>query len=100
MEIEKTTTLTAPVERVWQVLLDPEVMRLCVPGIESVEMLNDTDYVVGIRVKMAFVNARFKVRGTIIEMCAPTYLRSIATGEDSSLTSSLKQSSEIGRAHV
>jgi carbon monoxide dehydrogenase subunit G len=95
VEIEKITTLTATVERVWQLLLDPEVMRLCVPGIESVEMLNDTDYVVGIRVKMAFVNARFKIRGTIVEMRAPTYLRSVATGEDSSLTSSLKQTSEV-----
>ena len=95
MKIEKTTMLTAPIERVWRLLLDPEVMRVCVPGIESVEMFDDTEFIVGIHVKMAFVNARFKIRGSIVEMRPPSYLRSIGTGEDSSFTSSLKQSSEV-----
>lgn len=95
MEIEKTTTLTAPIERVWELLLDPEVMKSCVPGVESVEMFDDTEYIVAIHVKMAFVNARFKVRGSIVETRPPSYLRSVGTGEDSSFTSSLKQSSEV-----
>lgn len=95
MEIEKTTTLTAPIDRVWQLLLDPKVMGSCVPGVESIEVLNDTDYVVSIHVKMAFVSARFRVRGAIVEMRPPSYLRSVGTGEDSTFTSSLKQSSEV-----
>jgi carbon monoxide dehydrogenase subunit G len=95
VEIEKTTTLAAPIERVWRVLLDPEVMRFCVPGVESVETLAETDYLIGIHVKMAFVSARFKIRTTVIEMQPPTYLRSVGSGEDSTLTSSLKQSSEV-----
>lgn len=95
MEIEKTTTLTAPIERVWELLLDPEVMKSCVPGVESVEMFDDTEYTVAIHVKMAFVNARFRVRGSIVDMRPPSYLRSVGTGEDSSFTSSLKQSTEV-----
>jgi carbon monoxide dehydrogenase subunit G len=95
LEIEKTTTLTAPIERVWELLLDPEVMKSCVPGVESVEMFDDTEYTVAIHVKMAFVNARFRVRGSIVDMRPPSYLRSVGTGEDSSFTSSLKQSTEV-----
>jgi carbon monoxide dehydrogenase subunit G len=100
VEIEKTTTLTAPIERVWQLLLDPKVMGSCVPGVESIEVLNDTDYVVSIHVKMAFVSARFRIRGTIVEIRPPSYLRSVGVGEDSSFTSSLKQSSEVFLAEV
>ncbi|MGT2427965.1 CoxG family protein [Cupriavidus basilensis] len=47
------------------------------------------------KVKIAFVSARFKIKTTIVEMRAPHYLRSEGTGEDASVASSLKQSSEI-----
>src|SRR5262249_52149003 len=87
--------LAAPIERVWRLLLDPEIMRSCVPGVESVETLGEDDYLVGIHVKMAFVSARFRIRTTVVEMRPPGYLRSVGSGEDSTLTSSLKQSSEV-----
>ncbi len=101
MEFEKTAVVSAPVERVWQMLLDPNLMGACVPGIEAIEVLSATEYVVSVHVKVSFVSARFKVRTVIAEMRPPTFLRSEGAGEDSSLTSSLKLSSELfltGRA--
>jgi carbon monoxide dehydrogenase subunit G len=95
VEFEKTAVLQAPVERVWQTLLDPQVMGACVPGMESVEVVSDTEYLVSLHVKVSFVSARFKLRTTIVESRPPTYLRSEGTGEDSSLANSLKQSSEV-----
>lgn len=70
-------------------------MRVCVPGVESVETLGERDYLIGMRVKMSFVSARFKIRTTVLEMQPPSYLKCIGTGEDSTLTSSLKQASEV-----
>jgi uncharacterized protein len=95
MEFEKTAIVAAPVARVWQMLLDPQVMGACVPGMESIEVVSETQYVVHIHVKVSFVSARFKVRTNIVEMRPPTYLRSEGVGEDSTLASSLKQSSEV-----
>jgi carbon monoxide dehydrogenase subunit G len=95
MEFEKTTTVAAPVERVWKILLDPQVMGACVPGMESIEVVSETQYLVNIHVKVSFVSTRFKVRTNIVEMRPPGYLRSEGVGEDSSLASSLKQSSEV-----
>ena len=95
MQFEKTALVAAPADKVWSLLLDPEVMGRCVPGVETIDVVSDTEYVVGVAVKVAFVSARFKVRTTIVEMRAPTYLRSRGGGEDSSLTSSLKLSSEL-----
>jgi len=95
LEIEKTTTLRASIDRVWRLLRDPEVMRFCVPGVESVEVVSDTDYLISIHVKMAFVSVRFKVETTVVEMRPPSYLKSVGAGEDSTFTSSLKQSSEV-----
>ena len=95
MEFEKTTTIAALPERVWKMLLDPQVMGACVPGMESIDVVSETEYVVNILVKVSFVSARFKVRTHIVEMRAPSYLRAEGAGEDSTLASSLKQSSEV-----
>ncbi len=95
MDIEKTLSIAAPAERVWALLLDPKVMGECVPGMQSIEVISDVEYVSVIQVKIAFVSARFKIKTTITEQHAPHYLRSEGTGEDTSVASSLKQTSEI-----
>jgi carbon monoxide dehydrogenase subunit G len=95
MEFEKTAIVAAPVPRVWEMLLDPRVMGACVPGMDSIEVVSDTEYVVQIQVKVSFVAARFKVRTHIVEMQPPGYLKSEGAGEDSALASSLRHSSEV-----
>jgi len=95
MDIEKTLVLAAPAERVWALLLDPQVMGACVPGMQSIEVISDVEYVAHIHVKIAFISAKFKIKTTIVEQRAPHYLRTMGTGEDASVASSLKQSSEI-----
>lgn len=95
MDIEKTLSIAAPAERVWALLLDPKVMGECVPGMQSIEVISDVEYVSVIQVKIAFVSARFRIKTTITEQRAPHYLRSEGTGEDTSVASSLKQTSEI-----
>jgi carbon monoxide dehydrogenase subunit G len=95
LEFEKVAVVAAPVERVWRTLLDPKLMGACVPGIEAIEVVSETEYVVRVHVKISFISARFKLRTTIVEMRPPGYLRSQGAGEDSSLTSFLKLSSEL-----
>ena len=70
-------------------------MGACVPGVQAIEVINDTEYLVTVQVKIAFISAGFNVRTKIEETRQPSYLRSSGVGEDSSLTSSLKMSSEL-----
>jgi uncharacterized protein len=95
VELEKTLSVAAPRPRVWELLLDPKIMAGCVPGTQSVEVISDTEYVAEIRIKISFIAARFKVKTTILEARAPDYLRIEGTGEDSSVASAMKQSSEL-----
>jgi carbon monoxide dehydrogenase subunit G len=60
-----------------------------------VQVLSDTEYLADIKVKISFVAASFKIKTTILETRPPHYLRCEGTGEDSSVASSLKQTSEI-----
>ena len=95
MEIDKSITVPASAAAVWALLLDPLVMGACVPGMQSIEVLSDTEYVAVMHVKISFISAKFKLRTTITEQRPPHYLRSEGTGEDSAVASSLKQHSEI-----
>lgn len=95
MEINLTKVINAPVQKLWDMLLDPQAMSGCVPGMQSVEVISDREYLAEIKVKIAFISARFKVRTVITEMSAPKFLRAESTGEDSSVGSSVKSVSEM-----
>lgn len=95
MEIDKTLALPAPPPQVWALLLDAQAMNACVPGMESVEVVSADEYVAVMKVKIAFVSARFKLRTRIVERREPHFLRAEGTGEDTSVASSLKQSTEM-----
>lgn len=95
MELDKQLTVPAPPERVWALLLDPQVMGACVPGLQAIEVLSDTEYLAQMQVKLAFIQARFKIRTTVVEQRPPHYLRSEGVGEDAAVASSFKQVSEM-----
>lgn len=95
MDVEKTLVVAAPPTQVWDLLLDPRVMGACVPGMQSIEVVSDTEYLASIHVKLAFISAKFKMRTLITEMRAPNYLCSESTGEDTSVASSLKSTTEV-----
>lgn len=95
MEIEKSMVIAAPIDRVWSVLLDPRIMAGCVPGVQSVDVVSDTEYLATIKVKISFISANFKIKTTILETKPPHYLRCEGTGEDSTVASTVKQTSEM-----
>ncbi len=95
MELEKSMTLDAPAEKVWAFLLDPEVMAGCVPGTESVEVLNPEEYLAQVKVKFSFIKVNFNMRTTIVESRPPGYLRVTGSGEDSRIASSVQHESEL-----
>ena len=95
MEIEKTAVLSAPIERVWLQILDPKIMAMCVPGMQSIDVISDKEYVASLKVKISFISASFKIRTLIETLEHPKYLKATGTGEDAALASSLKHQSEV-----
>jgi len=95
MEIEKKLIVAAPRERVWALLMDPQVMTGAVPGMQSIEVISPTEYVALMKVKISFISAKFKLHTQVVEQREPEYLRVEGTGEDASVASSLRQTSEV-----
>lgn len=95
VEIEKSLRLAAEPARVWALLLDPQAMGACVPGMQSIEVISPDEYAAQMHVKLSFISARFKLRTRIVERREPHYLKAEGTGEDTSVASSLKQTTEM-----
>ena len=59
MEITGEFRIPAEREQVWKALNDPQVLKVCIPGCESIEKRSDTEFVADMRTKIGPVSARF-----------------------------------------
>ena len=57
--IEGEERISAPVQKVWEALNDPDVLRVCIPGCESLEKNSDTDLAAIVVLKIGPIKAKF-----------------------------------------
>ena len=72
MEMSKSCTIPASVEATWQALNDPQFLKDCIAGCESIERAADNDYKVRMAAKVGPVNARFTGRMLLEDLNPPT----------------------------
>ena len=95
MLFEEKFSIHAPVEKVWDFLLDANQLASCVPGCEAVEVLDEDTYLTSIKVKVGPISAHFKIKLNITEKEPYRRLSTIGKGEDSFMASSLHAKNEI-----
>jgi carbon monoxide dehydrogenase subunit G len=59
MELKDTLSIAAPVETVFAALTDPETVRACIPGCESLVPVTETRLQARVALKLGPVRARF-----------------------------------------
>jgi carbon monoxide dehydrogenase subunit G len=65
--IDQTVTIAAPVERVWDFMMDVPQVSTCVPGVESVEMISPDVYKGILGVKIGPIGVRLEGQVTLVE---------------------------------
>src|SRR5258706_3623659 len=73
--------LPADKARVWAMLNDPDVLKVCIPGCESFERDGDADFRAVAKVKVGPVSARFKGKVSLTEIDAPNSYKITGAGE-------------------
>ena len=73
--------LPADRETVWQALNDPEVLKRCIPGCQSLEKTSDTDFKAVVKVKIGPVSASFKGSVALSDLNPPESYRIAGAGE-------------------
>ncbi|MDX1375423.1 MAG: carbon monoxide dehydrogenase subunit G [Burkholderiales bacterium] len=71
MEMNGEQRIPATQQRTWEALNDPEVLKACVPGCESIEKLSDTDYQVLMTARVGPVSAKFKGKLSLSDLDPP-----------------------------
>ena len=72
-KIEEKFEVNAPVERVWQYLIDPKRVVECLPGAELLEQKDDRTFLGAIKVKVGPLSMSYKGEAKFTEMNAETH---------------------------
>ena len=80
MRLEGSVVIGAPRDEVWAFLLDPDRVASCLPGVESIERLEDGRFRASARIGAGFFSTKVAVTGTYTEVRPPTEMTIVARG--------------------
>ena len=60
MEMTGEQLIPLPQQRVWEALNNPEILKACIPGCETIEKTGDNEYTVQMTARVGPVSAKFK----------------------------------------
>ena len=81
MEINGQERIAAPRQIVWEALNDPDVLRECIPGCESLEKTSDTSMAATVKIKIGPVSAKFSGEVTLENINAPESYTIVGEGK-------------------
>jgi uncharacterized protein len=71
LDIEGEERIAAPLDRVWQALNDPEVLKACIPGCQNLEKKSDTEFAATVVLKIGPIKATFTGEVTLKNLDPP-----------------------------
>ena len=71
MELTGEQLIPASQTATWDALNDPEVLKICVPGCETIERVSDTEFAIRMTARIGPVSAKFKGKLTITDRDPP-----------------------------
>lgn len=71
MRFEGIVEIQAPRDRVWAFLSDPTKVGPCGPGVESIEVVDETHFKATAKVGIGFISARFVTSVEMAELVPP-----------------------------
>lgn len=70
-EMDGEIELSADRQTVWEALNDPEVLKQCIPGCNSLELGEDNSFVAAVKIKIGPIRASFSGSVTLAEIDEP-----------------------------
>lgn len=71
MDLTQTRTIGAPPAAVWAALNDPQVLKACIPGCETLERVTDTEWRSVVATRIGPVQARFSGKILLVDVTPP-----------------------------
>lgn len=100
MIIEGRFTLKAPIEKLFDFVLKPETIMSCLPGAESVKLLDETTYECIVKQKVGPISAKLKFVNRLTKVERPTHVEVEGEGEDVTKLGHFKQKTQVDLREV
>lgn len=71
MEMSGEQHIPLPQQRVWEALNDPEILKACIPGCESIDRVSENEYKVAMTAAVGPVKAKFSGKLLLADMNPP-----------------------------
>jgi carbon monoxide dehydrogenase subunit G len=71
MEMTGEQLIPVPQQKVWDALNDPEVLKACIPGCETIERVSDTEFKVALTAAVGPVKAKFNGKLQLADVKPP-----------------------------
>ncbi|HZI82839.1 MAG TPA: carbon monoxide dehydrogenase subunit G [Casimicrobiaceae bacterium] len=81
MQLISHRSVPATVEATWAALNDPEMLKACIPGCESVERTSDHEFKIAMTARVGPVAARFNGRIALSDVVPPSSYRMSFEGQ-------------------
>ncbi|MFC1966966.1 CoxG family protein [Chloroflexota bacterium] len=91
MLIEGKFFVKAPIQEVWDYLLEPSILASCIPGAENVEAIDAKTYECTVKQKVGPISVKLRFTTTITEADPPKYLKAVGRGGDVGKASTFTQ---------
>ena len=80
MQVEGQYTIDAPIERVWQCLMDPIGLQACIPGCEKLEPTGEDSYQATLKLGVAAIKGTYQGKVAIADKEPPNRYRMLVEG--------------------
>jgi len=81
MDMKGEYRIPATKQAVWEALNDPETLKTCIPGCETIDKTSDTEMTATVKAKVGPVSARFKGKVTLSDLNPPDSYRISGEGQ-------------------
>lgn len=82
MLMEGKFTIKAPIQKLWDTLLDPETLLSCIPGAEKIERIDEKTFDCMVKQKVGPISVKFKFKSVLSKVEPPTHIEVDGEGED------------------
>ncbi len=100
MLVEQKFRVKAPIQKVWDFILDPEKIGPCIPGCEKVEVVGGNVYESSVKVKVGLISLKIRSKTTVTETDPPRHLKSVTEGQDALKAGTFHQESVLDLTEI
>jgi carbon monoxide dehydrogenase subunit G len=79
--IDGKFALKAPIQKVWDLMLQPGTLASCLPGAEKIEAIDDTHYNCLVKQSVGPISVKLQFAVELTEIVPPKHVKAVGKGE-------------------